>query len=29
MEMQLDVLAIVKTAQALHGLKHSEFSRYR
>jgi len=25
----LDVLNIVRTAQAIHGLKHSEYSRYR
>jgi hypothetical protein len=27
--LNLDVLDIVRTAQSLHGLKHSEFSRYR
>ena len=25
----LDVLNIVRSAQAIHGLKHSEYSRYR
>ena len=27
--LSLDVLAIVKDAQGLHGLKHSDYQRYR
>lgn len=27
--LQLDVLQIVKDAQSLHGLKHSDYERYR
>jgi hypothetical protein len=27
--LQLEVLATVKHSQAIHGLKHSEYSRYR
>ncbi len=28
-EFSLNVLEIVRTAQGLHGLKHSEYLRYR
>lgn len=27
--LQLSILETVQSAQAVHGLKHSEFSRYR